>query len=500
MKRRASRTRRSGWTTCEPDEGASRQQRVASIPELRSTRYSALAARHCAMRFISTRGQTPPHSFSEAVAVGLAPDGGLFLPETLPDVSARLSEWERRSYPELCVEFLSLFATDVPRAVLSEIAARSYRRFEHPDIAPLVPLDARTYVLELFHGPTLAFKDFALQFLGNLYEHQCRVRGETINVLGATSGDTGAAAIHGLLGKPGTAIFILYPDGRVSPLQERQMTCTGADNVFALAVDGTFDAAQAALKEIFGDQGFRVAHRLSAVNSINLARVLAQCVYYLHAWLRLPRALRDDVEFVVPTGNFGNVLAGWLLAQMGVPIRRFKVATNQNDILHRFFMSGEYRMGEVQPSLAPSMDIQVASNFERFLYFQFGRDAVRVRQAMAEFKRTGACKVDEFAAGVFSASRTSDAEIPSIIQRVHRDYGYVADPHTACAFKELSADRVSVVLATAHPAKFPDTIQAAIGVTPTHPTLEALKQLPVVKHRLPAEPDAIRAFIEARAI
>lgn len=452
------------------------------------------------MRFISTRGQTTPHSFSDAVAVGLAPDGGLFLPETWPDVSSRLGAWERLTYAELCAEFLALFATDVPAAVLRQIVARSYTRFAHPDIAPLVPLDARTYVLELFHGPTLAFKDFALQLLGNLYEHQCHTRGETINVLGATSGDTGAAAIHGLLGKPGTAIFILYPDGRVAPLQERQMTCTGADNVFALAVDGTFDDAQAALKEIFGDQAFRLQHRLSAVNSINLARVLAQSVYYLHAWLRLPRSLRDEVEFVVPTGNFGNVFAGWVLTRMGVPIRRFKVATNQNDILYRFFTTGEYRVGDVQPSLAPSMDIQVASNFERFLYFQFNGEAERVRQAMAEFKRTGMCKVNDFAPGVFSASRTSDAEIAGIIQRVHRDHGYVADPHTACAFKDLRPDGVNVVLSTAHPAKFPETIQAAIGVTPTHPSLEALKQRPIVKHRVRADAGAIRAFIEARAI
>lgn len=452
------------------------------------------------MRFISTRGQTLPHSFSDAVAVGLAPDGGLFLPERLPDLSGDLAAWEQLDYADLCGAFLAPFATDIPRATLREIARRSYTRFGSGDIAPLVRLDARTYVLELFHGPTLAFKDFALQLLGNLYEHQCRERKETINVLGATSGDTGAAAIHGLLGKPGTAIFILYPDGRVSSLQERQMTCTGADNVFALAIDGTFDAAQTALKEIFGDQAFRTTHRLSAVNSINLARVLAQCVYYLHAWLRLPKEVRAEAEFVVPTGNFGNVFAGWLLAQMGVPLAGFKVATNQNDILHRLFTTGEYRIGAVQPSLAPSMDIQVASNFERFLYYQFGGDAARVREAMARFKATGACAFAGFAAGAISSSRTSDAEIPGLIQRVHREFGYIVDPHTACAFKELSRDRPSVVLATAHPAKFPETIAAAIGVTPTHPSLEALKTRPIVKHHVSADAAAIRAFIAQRAI
>lgn len=452
------------------------------------------------MKFISTRGQTPPVSFSAAVATGLAPDGGLFLPESLPDFSPDLPRFAGLGYADLCFEFLRVFASDIAPATLRAIVAKSYTTFSHPDIAPLRQLGSSLHVLELWHGPTLAFKDFALQVLGNLYEHQCAVRHETINVLGATSGDTGAAAIHGLLGKPGTAIFILYPDGRVSPLQERQMACTGADNVFALAVDGTFDDAQAALKEIFGDQAFRTRHRLSAVNSINLARVLAQCVYYLHAWLRLPAGDRANVEFVVPTGNFGNVLAGWLLQQMGVPIRGFKVATNQNDILYRMFATGEYRVGTVQPSLAPSMDIQVASNFERFIYFAVGRDPVRVREVMAAFKATGAYRFADFDRGAFSASRCTDAEIPGIIQRVYRDHGYVVDPHTACAFKELNPDRMNVVLSTASPAKFPETIKAAIGIEPTHPSLEALKARPVVKHRLKAEPAAIRAFIDAHAI
>jgi threonine synthase len=319
-------------------------------------------------------------------------------------------------------------------------------------------------------------------------------------VLGATSGDTGAAAIHGLLGRPGTAVFILYPDGRISPLQERQMTCTGADNVFAIAVDGTFDDAQTALKEIFGDQDFRRRHRLSAVNSINLARVLAQCVYYLYAWLKLPASERGNVEFVVPTGNFGNVLAGWMLQKMGVPIRGFRVATNQNDILHRLFTTGEYRVGDVHPSLAPSMDIQVASNFERFIYFAVGRDPARVREVMETFKQSGRYVFENFNRDTFTASRTTDAEITEIITRVHRKHGYVVDPHTACGFKELNPDRVNVVLATASPAKFPDTIKSAIGLEPTHPSLEALKSKPVVKHRLKADPAAIREFIDERAV
>jgi len=459
------------------------------------------------MKFISTRGQTPALGFSDAVATGLAPDGGLFLPETLPDFSGDLARFERcRSYAELCFEFLRVFATDIPTETLRGLIAQSYTRFDHPEIAPLKPLAKNLYVLELFHGPTLAFKDFALQLLGNLYAHQCKVRGQTINVLGATSGDTGAAAIHGLIGRPGTAIFILYPDGRVSPLQERQMTCTGADNVFAIAVDGTFDDAQAALKEVFGDQEFRTRHRLSAVNSINLARVLAQCVYYLYAWLKLPASERGHVEFIVPTGNFGNVLAGWMLQKMGVPIRGFRVATNQNDILYRLFTTGEYRLGEVHPSLAPSMDIQVASNFERFIYFAVGRDPAKVRAVMDEFRRTGRYQFENFDRDTFSASRTSDAEIAEIIQRVHRDYGYIADPHTACGFKDVggagqgSSDRVRIVLSTASPAKFHDTIQSAIGIEPTHASLEALKSKPIVKHRIKATPAAIWAFIDQRAV
>ena len=452
------------------------------------------------MNFISTRGQTPALGFSDAVATGLAPDGGLFLPEQLPDFSGRLTAFASLPYDELCFEFMRVFATDIPADTLRRIVTASYTKFADPAIAPLKRLANRLYVLELFHGPTLAFKDFALQLLGNLYAYQCEVRRETINVLGATSGDTGAAAIHGLIGRPGTAIFILYPDGRVSPLQERQMACTGAENVFALAIDGTFDDAQAALKEIFGDQKFRTEHRLSAVNSINLARVLAQCVYYLYAWLRLPVAERDNVEFVVPTGNFGNVLAGWMLQKMGVPIRGFKVATNQNDILYRMFTTGEYRVGEVHPSLAPSMDIQVASNFERFIYFAVGRDSAKVRAVMDTFKRTGAYTFENFNRDTFSASRCTDAEIPGIIQRVYRDYGYVADPHTACGFKQLSDGRVNIVLSTASPAKFPDTIKAAINVEPTHPSLEALKTKPVVKHRLKADAAVIRAFIDARAV
>ena len=451
------------------------------------------------MRFISTRGQSPALGFSDAVATGLAPDGGLFLPETLPNFSRDLKRFEKLSYQELCFEFLRVFATDIPQETLRALIAKSYATFENAEIAPLKQLGEKLHVLELFHGPTLAFKDFALQLLGNLYEYQCSTRGETINVLGATSGDTGSAAIHGLLGKPGTAIFILYPDGRTSPLQERQMACTGAANVFALAIDGSFDDAQSALKDVFGDQDFRKQHRLSAVNSINLARVLAQCVYYLSAWLRLPVSQREETEFVVPTGNFGNVLAGWMLQKMGVPIRGFRVATNQNDILYRLFTTGDYAVSDVRASLAPSMDIQVASNFERFLYFNVGRDGARVREIMQSFKATGRYAFANFDRDTFTASRTTDAEIPGIIRDVYQKYGYIVDPHTACGFNGIATDRPSVILSTASPAKFPETIVKAIGVEPTHPSLELLKMKALVKHKIVADPETIKAFIREHA-
>jgi threonine synthase len=452
------------------------------------------------MRYVSTRGGTPPLGFSEAVATGLAPDGGLFVPEVLPDISSELPKMAGLSYPELCTRFFARFATDIPAPALSEIIRTSYAAFDRPEVAPLRRLSPNLHVLELFHGPTLAFKDVALQLLGNLYARQCSLRGETINVLGATSGDTGAAAIHGLMGRKGVAIFILYPDGRVSPLQERQMACTGAANVHALAVSGSFDDTQSVLKEIFGDAAFKAKHRLSAVNSINIARVLAQCVYYLSAWLRLPEEQQSQAEFVVPTGNFGNVLAGWMLQQMGVPIHGFRVATNQNDILHRFFTTGEYRVGAVHPSLAPSMDIQVASNFERFIYYSLGHSGPRVREAMDSIKTKGLWSLPGFKPGVFTSSKCTDAEITGIIRDVHREHGYIVDPHTACGFKDLDPNKPSVVLATASPAKFPEAIREATGIEPTDPSLEALKALPLVRHKIVADAGAIRAFIESRAV
>jgi threonine synthase len=451
------------------------------------------------MRYVSTRGRADPVGFSAAVAAGLAPDGGLYVPESLPALGGRLNEWSGLGYAELAFNFLRLFATDLPEPELRAMLVDAYAGFPAADAAPLRRLGPNLQVLELFHGPTLAFKDFALQWLGRLYVRQCRERGERLNVLGATSGDTGAAAIHGLLGRPEVAIFILYPDGRIAPLQERQMACTGDPRVYALAVEGTFDDAQRVLKEIFGDAEFRTHRRLAAVNSINLARILAQCVYYLHAWLRLPADQRD-AEWVVPTGNFGNVLAGWMLRRMGVPLRGFRVATNQNDILHRLFATGEYRLEAVRPSLAPSMDIQVASNFERFLYYALGGEAGRVEAVLARFAADGQCRLPDLPREGFTSSRCGDAEIPGLIASVYREHGYIVDPHTSCGFAGLDPARPAVVLATASPAKFPATIRAAIGVEPTDPALERLKGRPVIRHPIKADAGAIRDFILSHGV
>lgn len=451
------------------------------------------------MKFVSTRGESPKLSFLEAVAEGLAPDGGLFVPEKMPDISGLLESWEKLSYPELCFEFLRLFADDIPADDLRKIAARSYEKFDDPAIAPLKKLDDGLWLLELYHGPTLAFKDFALQLLGNLYEYMLEKSGRKINVLGATSGDTGSAAINGLLGKKNVNIFILYPEGRVSPLQERQMTCTGAANVFPISIDGTFDDAQSIVKAIFGDNAFKAQWNLSAVNSINLARVLAQCVYYIYAWLRLPADLRGKAVFAVPTGNFGNVLAGWIAWKCGMRCGGFRVATNQNDILYRLFNSGVYEVSKVLPSYAPSMDIQVASNFERFIFFSENGDSAKVRKIMSEFKSTGKWVFEDFKADGFSASRMSDDEIPAKISEIWEKYKTVIDPHTACAFKDLP-DVPTVVLSTAHPAKFPELIEKSLGFAPTSESLERLKTREIVKTRMPADIEKIREFICAKGI
>ncbi len=452
------------------------------------------------MRFLSTRGTAPPLGFADAFASGLAPDGGLYVPESLPDVRPLL-DGGAAAYPELAAGFLKNFDTDHTGEQVDDLAAASYAGFPDPDdAAPLVQLDDNTFVLELFHGPTLAFKDFGLQLVGNLFADQIARTGEPINVLGATSGDTGSAAIHGLADKAGARVFILYPQGRISELQERQMTCSGADNIYPVAIEGSFDDAQRIVKELFGDLEFKAAARLSAVNSINLARVLAQSVYYLHAVNRLPGDKRTAPRFVVPTGNFGNVLAGWLASRMGMPAGGFVVATNRNDLLQRLFTSGRYQPGTVAPSLAPSMDIQVASNFERFLFYHLGADGARTAEIMGRVAAGETVDVPDFDTGAFAATRTDDDGILRNIADTWGRYGYLADPHTACGFGSIDPATPTVVLATAHPAKFPDTIEKATGERPTHPTLEALKSATPQNVTLPATAGAVRDYLETNIL
>ena len=446
------------------------------------------------MRFHSTRGGTSV-TFTEAVSQGLAPDGGLYLPEKFPDLSQNINEWENLDYPCLCMEFFRYFATDLPSVELRNCVNSAYARFTSKQIAPLIDLGDHWKCLELFHGPTLAFKDFALQLLGNLYEAQIVREEKPLCILGATSGDTGAAAISGLLGKKGVNVFILYPKGKVSPLQEMQMTCTGAENIYPIAIDGTFDDAQRTVKDLFADLDFRESVHLSAVNSINLARILAQSVYYLYSWLTLPVHHRQETAFLVPTGNFGNVFAGWLLTKMGIPIQEFRVATNQNDVLHRLFKSGQYSMDKVMPSFAPSMDIQFASNFERLLYYFFDGDTSKVVEVMRKFREENKYSFEAFEIKGFSSVSAEDREITKLIKMVKDKYGYLVDPHTACAFKDLDPQKRAVILATAHPAKFPAVYERAGMEIPVSPTLEKLKSVEPKFYNLSVEPLSVRNFI-----
>ena len=391
---------------------------------------------------------------------------------------------------------LKKIRSDIDSGILQKIVEDSYSEFSHSEIAPVLSLNSNLKVLELFHGPTLAFKDFALQFLGNLYEEQIRKSGKNLTIIGATSGDTGAAAISGLLGKKGVRVFILYPNGKISPLQERQMTCTGADNIFPMAIEGTFDDAQKSVKEIFSDLDFKLKVGLSAVNSINLARILAQSVYYLFAWLKLDQKERNQTTFVVPTGNFGNVFAGWLLSKMNIQIKGFRVATNQNDVLHRLFQSGEYSLEKVSPSLAPSMDIQVASNFERLLYFFLDGNSEKLRDVMNEFSKKGKYCFEKFSIEGFSSSSVKDDEIPEIIKTVKDKYNYTVDPHTACAFKNLDPSAKFLILATAHPAKFPDVYTRSGLEKPSSPVLDSLLDKKIIKYPVGTSATEIRDFIE----
>ena len=452
-------------------------------------------------KYISTRGGVEPIDFTSAVMMGLADDGGLLIPEEIPDVRDRLALWRTLSYPELAYELISLYVGDtIDAASLKGIVQRSYATFAAEDVIPVKPV-GDINVCELFHGPTLAFKDVALQFLGNVFEHILGRTGERLNIIGATSGDTGSAAIHGVRGKAGIDIFIMFPEGRVSPLQERQMTTVPDKNVHCIAINGTFDDGQRVLKEIFNDIPFKRKFHLGAVNSVNWARVLAQVVYYFwSAFKVIERTGAKEVQVCVPTGNFGDIFAGYIAKRMGAPISRLILATNENDILSRFFNSGEYSLGKVQPTISPSMDIQVASNFERYLYYRLGCDAAKVRDAMATFAKEKRLHVDGPADNDFVAGRGDTETTLATIRRYYTDYGYLLDPHTAVgvsvAEKFLCDSIPTICLATAHPAKFAATIEKALrpGLA-VHPTLEALKTLPARKVLLDPEKNIIENYV-----
>ena len=457
------------------------------------------------MRYISTRGGTAPLSFKDAVMTGLAPDGGLLLPESLPDVRSQLDSWRELGFVDLAARVMAPFVDDIPAGDLRGLLAAAYADFDDPTVTPLVALEDGLTILELFHGPTLAFKDVALQFLGVLFEYILSERGEPLNILGATSGDTGSAAIAGVRGRENIDIFVMFPDGRTSPLQELQMTSVTDANVHCIAVDGSFDDCQDIMKTIFNDLSFKERFHLGAVNSVNWARVLAQVVYYVFAALKLDEGGSRRVSFSVPTGNFGDILAGYLALQMGLPIDRLICATNENDILSAFFNTGVYKRGEVHFTISPSMDIQVASNFERYLYLRLDGDCEKLKAFMAAFAATGEARladvgaVDEHIMACAVDTAATIAEIKDTYTRC----GYVLDPHTAVgvvAARRLGGESPIVCLATAHPAKFPESVDDALGAgVARHPRLDALKGAASRRVELPADVDAVKKFIAETA-
>ena len=461
------------------------------------------------MRYISTRqsgGRTV--SFEHALLQGLAPDGGLYLPERWPALDAAALESLRgRPYAEVAAAVMACFTGRAfSRAELAAIATESYAGFDHPATAPLVQLGPDHWLQELFHGPTLAFKDFALQMVARLLDAVLARRGRTATILAATSGDTGAAAIEAFRGRDAVSIVVLHPAGRVSEMQRRQMTTAAEPNVHNVAIAGTFDDCQALVKALFADLALRDEIGLAAVNSINWARVAAQAAYYVYAALALGAPGRP-VSFTVPTGNFGNVYAGYAARRMGLPIERLVVATNRNDILARFFETGLYAKGRVQRTLSPSMDIQVASNFERLLADLTGRDGAAVRALMAGLAERGEFTLDGArlaeARENFTAARADDDACLAAIAEVWRACGRMIDPHSAAgvhaARLHATGKAPMVSLATAHPAKFPDAIERAIGIRPQlPPRLAALAGRPERVTALPADAALLTRFVRDR--
>ncbi len=470
------------------------------------------------MRYISTRdGRSPAEArpFDDILLAGLAPDGGLYVPETWPLFDAgELRALRGKSYAEAAFAVTAPFLGDaVTPAEWRAIIDRAYRGFDDADVAPLRRLAPDLYLLELFHGPTLAFKDYALQLIGPLFDAVLKRRNQRVTIIGATSGDTGSAAIEACRDRESIDIFMLYPLGRISEVQRRQMTTVQSPNVHAVAVDGTFDDCQDLVKAMFADAKFRDAFHLSAVNSINWARIMAQIVYYVTAGVALG-APSTPVAFTVPTGNFGNVYAAHVARAMGLKLSRLIVATNRNDILARFFNQGDMTLGPVEPTISPSMDIQVSSNFER-LYFELaGRDGQAVSSAFAEFRKTGTLPIAkpqwEKARSLFSAYRVDEDQTRAAMKAAYNEYGRLIDPHSAVALaaaKRALGDPATnlsggpmVVVATAHPAKFPDAVESATGIRPEAPPhLARIMKLPERLEKLPNRLGAVEDFIKSRA-
>ncbi|RDD63544.1 threonine synthase [Ferruginivarius sediminum] len=462
------------------------------------------------MRYVSTRGQAPRLSFDDVLLAGLARDGGLYLPEEWPTLSPEeLAGFAGRPYAEVAAAVMRPFLAESCAAeALDDLTARAYSSFARTGTCPLVQLDEGRWLLELFHGPTLAFKDVALQLLGELFDHVLARRGERITIVGATSGDTGSAAIEACRDRERVDIFILHPKGRVSEVQRRQMTTVEAANVHNIAVEGTFDDCQALVKAMFNDPAFRDQQRLAAVNSINFARILAQIVYYVTAAVALGAPHRR-VAFSVPTGNFGNVFAGYAAKRMGLPVERLIVGSNSNDILTRFFETGAMEAQGVIPTLSPSMDIQVSSNFERLLFDLLDGDGAAVAREMERFKQSGRFAVErsrlERALETFSGARYDDARTRAEIARVRRETGLLVDPHSAigiAAGRELhgKSDVPLISLATAHPAKFPDAVEAATGERPALPErLADLYERPERCTALPNDLAEVEAYVRAHS-
>jgi len=460
----------------------------------------------------STRGEAPDLDFQDVLLAGLARDGGLYVPKTLPRLD--LDACRGLTYADLAARVLARFtAPALSEAELQVMTRAAYGSFAHVSVAPMKQIGPNDWMMELFHGPTLAFKDFALQVLGRLFDHALGQRGQRVTILGATSGDTGSAAIEGCRGRDAVDIFILYPKGRVSDVQRKQMTTIQDANVHPIAVDGDFDACQALVKAAFGDLAFRDRAALSAVNSINWARVAAQVVYYVQASLALGGTPERPVAVSVPSGNFGNVFAGHIARGMGAPLGRFVVGANVNDILHRFVATGSYRTRGVTATMSPSMDIQVASNFERLLFELDGRDGARVRAQMDALKQSGGFDMPSEALQTvqqgFTSARVDEAATLEEIRRVHAETGEVIDPHTAVGTASARQARASgaispetpiVSLSTAHPAKFPDAVEKAIGRRPALPDrLGDLMERPEREINLPNDLAALQAYISSHA-